>query len=675
MATFSEDYFEAKIVDNFYVRPMIRRSWAAQIEVLEEIDKVCKRHNIKYFAEWGTLLGAVRHQGFVPWDDDLDIGMLRDDYVRFLHYAKEEFPENLSIINVYNYGGFTELLTRVVNSWSVNITPEFMEKYHGCPYAIGVDIFISDYIPRDKDDEMVQSQLLIATDGLAKNWVEEKYTDEEKQETLNALLEVTGFTLKPDMPIPQQLYQWADEISGMYGADESDEITILALMATQPWYRLPKSCYESFIEMPFENITIPVPVGYEQILKLRYGENYMTPIKRWDTHKYPYFTEQEDLLKSLFEEQGLEVPAIYDMMYKEPMERYMGLQYHGNLDNQNVNSLGFEKMELRMEDLAAYQESGATWTPEGIVIKAQMLLDVGVLQVCNVAKALHARYIVIDTREFLDAEALDEALTAEIEYFRWAEISVYLENGYVTTYDGEIIRSPYSDPTWLYETVEAYNMLCGRLCFGICFNVGHANVLNVNLRSFVEGIMSRLRLVHMNDNDGIHDDHQMPYTFTVGRGTLATDIYRVIGALIRADYQGGIVFDVNGLWEKAPVNMQKSLLELLKSLGPEWEYYFGLKERLGQRDKKIMLFGTGAMAYNYMCNWAEEYPPYCMIDNNKDNWGKEFFGVPILSPDSILEIPEEERNVFICNMYYAQIATQLKGMGVAYEYYNDNYFM
>ncbi|MDO5402264.1 MAG: LicD family protein, partial [Eubacteriales bacterium] len=70
---FPKSYFEDEVRDGFYVPAMMKRAWAAQLQVLEDVDKVCRDNDIQYFAEWGTLLGAVRHHGFIPWDDDMDI--------------------------------------------------------------------------------------------------------------------------------------------------------------------------------------------------------------------------------------------------------------------------------------------------------------------------------------------------------------------------------------------------------------------------------------------------------------------------------------------------------------------------------------------------------------------------------------------------------------------------
>ena len=83
MLQFPDSYFEDEVRDGFYVPSMIKRAWATAMDVLCEVDRICCKYNIKYYAEWGTLLGAVRHAGFIPWDDDLDIGMMRTDYRKF----------------------------------------------------------------------------------------------------------------------------------------------------------------------------------------------------------------------------------------------------------------------------------------------------------------------------------------------------------------------------------------------------------------------------------------------------------------------------------------------------------------------------------------------------------------------------------------------------------------
>ena len=94
---FDRSFFEDEVRDGFYVTAEMKQAWAAQMEVLSDLDKACRENGIEYYADWGTLLGAVRHHGFIPWDDDMDVCMKRPDYNRFLRIAKQIMPEGYDI--------------------------------------------------------------------------------------------------------------------------------------------------------------------------------------------------------------------------------------------------------------------------------------------------------------------------------------------------------------------------------------------------------------------------------------------------------------------------------------------------------------------------------------------------------------------------------------------------
>ena len=147
MANFPPNYFQGEIRDDFYIEPMMKCAWAAEIEVLEVVAEICNRHNIQYFADYGTLLGAVRHKGFIPWDDDLDIGMLRDDYNKFLQIAPAELSSFFELKSLYNDPEHDNVKARIITGRSMNFSKEYLDKFHNCPYVVGIDIFPIDYIP------------------------------------------------------------------------------------------------------------------------------------------------------------------------------------------------------------------------------------------------------------------------------------------------------------------------------------------------------------------------------------------------------------------------------------------------------------------------------------------------------------------------------------------------
>lgn len=76
---------------------MLRKHQMRMLDILIEVDKICQKHNIKYWIEGGTLLGAVRHGGFIPWDDDLDIAVMHDEYKKMLDVLEKELPENMKV--------------------------------------------------------------------------------------------------------------------------------------------------------------------------------------------------------------------------------------------------------------------------------------------------------------------------------------------------------------------------------------------------------------------------------------------------------------------------------------------------------------------------------------------------------------------------------------------------
>ena len=124
---------------------------AASLKILKEIDRICRKYKIRYALDAGTLIGAVRHKGFIPWDDDADVVFLRSQYEAFVKVAKRELPDTMELLlpDSYRDGrAFFDFTPRIIykNSRCHQDSPE-MNFYGGKLNHIWVDLFILDKLP------------------------------------------------------------------------------------------------------------------------------------------------------------------------------------------------------------------------------------------------------------------------------------------------------------------------------------------------------------------------------------------------------------------------------------------------------------------------------------------------------------------------------------------------
>ena len=237
---FEKEYFEDEVRDGFYVPAQMKHAWAAQLEVLNDIDKACTENEIQYFAEWGTLLGAVRHHGFIPWDDDMDICMKRADYEKFLRIYDKIMPENYTIYNITTDTETDDFLSRVINGRSINFDKIHLEKYHGFPYSAGIDIFPLDFIAPDEDDDKYQREVIAIVNTLAKTirgmQEDESLMTEEAiadvKEDVKHIEKLCNITIDEDADLVQQLNILVDRLCGLYTEDESEYITLMPVSYT-----------------------------------------------------------------------------------------------------------------------------------------------------------------------------------------------------------------------------------------------------------------------------------------------------------------------------------------------------------------------------------------------------------------------------------------------------------
>ena len=172
-------------------------------------------------------------------------------------------------------------------------------------FCVGIDIFPLDYLPRDASLAGRQKELMEKIWPLIMEFKPEKNCPVSKYETYVKELErLCHVTLPRDKTIANSLWRLYDSVSSQYGEEDADYITVYDFWLTSPnrYYR--KSCYNSAEFLPFENMTVPVPTGYEEILSTVYGD-YMTPVKSPSLHDYPIYKSQWSAMEELFREKGI----------------------------------------------------------------------------------------------------------------------------------------------------------------------------------------------------------------------------------------------------------------------------------------------------------------------------------------------------------------------------------
>lgn len=303
MIPLTDAFFEDEIREGFYVPAEIKQCWGAEITVLNEIDRVCKKHGLSYFAAWGTLLGTVRHSNIIPWDDDLDITMRRADYEKFMEVWKDEMPEGFDVICIRTQPEHIYFLSNVVGKSRICFEKEHLTRFHGFPYISGVDIFVLDNMARNPEEEMrrmriaeyiIQTADRMYANTLSKGEIEEAFSNIERWCNIHLLRNLRGIEMR------RYLYSVAEKWFAAVVEKDSDRVTqIMPCGIDGRGYEFSAEEFENPVYIPFETGTMPVSVHYGKTVSKSY-KDYMKVYKELSGHDYPFFEKQrEDLQKVL----------------------------------------------------------------------------------------------------------------------------------------------------------------------------------------------------------------------------------------------------------------------------------------------------------------------------------------------------------------------------------------
>ncbi|MBQ6455120.1 MAG: LicD family protein [Eggerthellaceae bacterium] len=260
----------------------MQRLRAVLLELLQVVDKFCEEHGITYFLEGGSALGAARHGGFIPWDDDADVGMLRADYERFIVEAEHGLPDGYSLRTYDNTPGYAGMFAKVCKDGTVFETLE--TRSEGISQSIFVDIFPYDELSSDPKERKHQIRQ-------ASTWSKLSYLYHAPYVTLpwKGVLGACGHAACKVVHRILQLRYSRERVKENFeaalpfDAEPSGYVTTLAFTS---FGDIPRSSIVPVKRLPFEGIMLCCPGDIVSYLTHGFGEDWteLPPVEQRKTH-------------------------------------------------------------------------------------------------------------------------------------------------------------------------------------------------------------------------------------------------------------------------------------------------------------------------------------------------------------------------------------------------------
>ncbi len=283
-------------MEEFYDKETLEKVQQTQAGILKDVLSLCDRHKIDTFIIFGSALGVVRHQGFIPWDDDIDIGMFREDFARFKMAAKEELGDKYEFLTCETNLNYACTVTHFQKKGTKFISRDVKD----CNYITGIniDIFIYDHLA---DGFLARKYQYFMTWFLGRLlYLSGKGTpfipfSGIKKHGAQAICSMVRFLLRIFQLTPIKVYRRFQKVSQRYNHKKTEYYT--AFETPKPWVNsMKKSDVYPLKKMPFMDFTVNVPRNTDQLLTRIFGDYMQLPPADKRINHRPYlidFGEEE----------------------------------------------------------------------------------------------------------------------------------------------------------------------------------------------------------------------------------------------------------------------------------------------------------------------------------------------------------------------------------------------
>lgn len=263
-----ESFYNPEVRCGYEVSAKMKKIWAVELDLLAKFIDVCNKHELNYFVDGGTLLGAVRHKGFIPWDDDVDVIMPREDYDKLFEIAAQEFQYPYFFQNTLTENGFFRTHAQLRNSSTTGFIA--IDSKMDINRGIFLDIFPLDGIP----------------DSRVKQWLLKERIKNEKK-ILAYEYDINYDTLPPKGKLNYKLVhaffkvvpfkKYFDHFNHKTLAKYSKRKTRLVGDLSLKWrenVHWKAEWFDGYVNLTFENLQVRAPLFYKEVLARQYG-NFM----------------------------------------------------------------------------------------------------------------------------------------------------------------------------------------------------------------------------------------------------------------------------------------------------------------------------------------------------------------------------------------------------------------
>lgn len=267
-----DDFLDEEYRCDYFVSKKVKRVWAVELDLYNVFESVCKKNNLTYYWAYGNLLGAVRHKGFIPWDDDIDVFLFREDYEKLCSIGKDMFTYPYFFQNEHTDPGSHIAFSKLRNCETSAIL-DFEKPYNYLfNQGIFLDIFPLDKVPDNQEDLKILEQKIrkykYSTVRWARIFDSRKFYFGRKWVYLLTPFLFIARIIVHTFRIPNIPCIRFEKLMQRYNSVETRYVSMMALGELIP---IPLECFRSTIELPFEFLKVPAPSGYEKLLECWYG--------------------------------------------------------------------------------------------------------------------------------------------------------------------------------------------------------------------------------------------------------------------------------------------------------------------------------------------------------------------------------------------------------------------